>query len=676
MSFAGDLKKLPLGDVFQSIHQNSMTGALAVRDPHGERLVAFKAGFVIGCAGPPGEEHGIADELVRRRLLDQKDARPSRFFRRKGQLQKTVTKKNVLSDSEFVSLCRTVVLERVYDCFLLEEGTFEFLEKYDEGRFDEDELATGIKVAPTEILMEAMRRIDEFKRIRRSIPSFREVYVATRGPEEDDTPIQRDILVLTAAGTLQLQGVFAQVAHTKFACCEAVLQLITSGAVRVATAPEYLDLGRKAEEKGDLDGAASYYARGLAYERGNHDLNLRRIAVLERLHRNQEAADERKLFAGNLLERGDKKGAAAHYSSASMLAPTDPLPLERLLDLHVEQKDLRESRDTADKLVRVYLQLGLGDKAKGVFPRLLVLAPRDRSLRERLADVHMRLNEPATAATIWKELAQEELDKGDVHDAAMFLRRALEAQPDDPRSVALLKDLETGEHAERRKRLRLRVGVGVVTFLLALPAAQVAAEWSKLSYQRQLEQDTLPLLDQGPEAILGAIQARAAHRRAFREAPWAFASRLEGWDREAEDGLVRLFVRALEAQAHRPPDSAFRGHEKEAEVTDAMNPVLDPKGGPKLEALVDEAEAALTKDDRDAAWLGLLAGLERANAGRLALARARPEARTSASLEEDQRRLRPLLSRLDLLWARLVLTDPRDLHVLEAEVASRLPSGK
>lgn len=139
---------------------------------------------------------------------------------------------------------------------------------------------------------------------------------------------------------------------------------------------------------------------------------------------------------------------------------------------------------------------------------------------------------------------------------------------------------------------------------------------------------------------------------------------------------MRLFVRALEAQAHRPPDSAFRGRDKDTQVMDAMNQVLDPKGAPTLEALVDEAEAALAKDDREAAWAGLLAGLERGNGGRLALARARPEARTSASLEEDQRRLRPLLSRLDLLWARLVLTDPRDLHVLEAEVASRLPSGK
>ena len=65
--FSGDLKKLPLADVFQSVHQNGLSGALSIRASHGERLVAFQEGFVTGCALPEGEEHGIAAELVRRR---------------------------------------------------------------------------------------------------------------------------------------------------------------------------------------------------------------------------------------------------------------------------------------------------------------------------------------------------------------------------------------------------------------------------------------------------------------------------------------------------------------------------------------------------------------------------------------------------------------------------------
>lgn len=669
MAFAGDLKKLPIADVFQSIHQNSMTGALAIRDGHGERLVAFKGGFVIGCAGPVGEEHGIADELVRRQKIDAKDARPSRFFRRKGSLLKSLTKRNLMDVGEFASMTRSLILERVYDCFLLEEGTFEFLETYDQGRFDEDEATAEVRVAPAEILMEAMRRIDEFKRIKRSVPSFREVYVATRPPAEDDKQIVRDILAQTAEGTKPLHEVFHAIPHTKFACCEAVLGLVTSGDVRVATAPEYLDLGRRAEDKAQLDAAASYYARGLAYERGNRELNTRRIGILEKLRRNQEAADERKVYAGILLEHGDRKAANEQYARAAELAPSDPLPLERMLDLQVEAKDLREASHSADRLVRVYLQLGLGDKAKGVYPRLLVLNPRDRSLRERLADVHMKLHEPSTAATIWKELAQEELDKGDQHDASMLLRRALEAQPDDSKTQALLKDLDSGEHSARRRRYRRYAITGALSLVGGLTVTWFAQQTAAVLQLRGLDHDLLRTADRGAEGILGALVAREAHREAW-DGTWA-----ADWDEEASVELARLFVRQLQHEAVRPRyEPLALPNSPVPKVLEELRGVLDPEDGPSLEAAVESAEAALAppRTDKVTAWRELIPLLDRARTARLALARAGAEGRAQRSLEEDQRRLYPLLARVQLLWARLSVTSPIAEQALDVEAGLRL----
>lgn len=676
MAFAGDLKKLPLADVFQSIHQNSLTGALAIKDAHGERLVAFREGFVVGCAAPTGEEHGIADELVRRRKIEAKDARPSRFFRRKGSLLKSLQRRNLMDAGEFGAMTRTLVLERVYDCFLLEEGSFNFLESFDQGRFDEDEAAAELKIAPAEILMEAMRRIDEFKRIKRAVPSFREVYVAARAPAEDDPPIVRDLLLMTAAGTKPLHEVFHSIPYTKFACCEALLGLVNEGDVRVATAPEYLDLGKAAETAGQLDAAASYYSRGLAYERGNRDLNQRRIAILEKLRRNQEAADERKLFAGILLEHGDRKAAAEQYAKAAELAPADPLPLERLLDLLVEAKDLRDATHTADRLVRVYMQLGLGDKAKGVYPRLLVLSPRDRGLREKLADVHQRLHEPATASTIWKELAQEELDKGDVHDAALLLRRALEAQPDDLKAQALLKDVETGEHAERRRRYRRYAVTAAASVVIGLGLARLGHEAVAVVQLRGLERDLLRTIDRGSDAALGALLAREDHAAAWR-GTWAGE-----WDAEATAELARLFVRELEHEAVRPRYEPLTiPREPVAKVLEELRSVLDPdpEAGPRLEAAVESAEAALTRGDRETAWRELEPLQERARAARLVLARAGVEGRAQRSLEEDQRRLYPLLARIQLLRARLSIEAPRTVQALEDEAArleARLHPGR
>lgn len=676
MAFAGDLKKLPLADVFQSIHQNGLTGALAIRDPHGERLVAFKEGYVVGCAAPVGEEHGIADELVRRKKIEAKDARPSRFFRRKGSLLKSLKRRNLMDGGEFAQMTRSLVLERVYDCFLLEDGTFEFLEAYDAARFDEDEAAAELKIAPAEILMEAMRRIDEFKRIKRSIPSFREVYVATRTPTDEDNTLVRDILTYTAQGTMPLHEVFHATPHTKFACCEAVLTLVNQGDLRVATAPEYLELGKKAEAKGDLDAAASYYSRGLAYERGNKELNNRRIAILEKLRRNQEAADERKLYAGILLEHGDRRAAQEQYARASELAPSDPLPLERLLDLQVEAKDLKEASHTADKLVRVYLQIGLGDKAKGVYPRLLVLSPRDRSLRERLAEVHQKLNEPSTAATIWKELAQEEIDKGDAHDAALLLRRALEAQPDDQKTQALLKDLETGEHAERRKRYRAYAALSVASVVLGTVAYVVALEAQAVIELRKVELPAITMIGNGSEGVLSAIQAREAHHALSEQR--SYLGFVAEWDEEAVVELTRLLVRELEYERVAPRFETTATEEARTHVLEVLNEVLNGREGEKpLREAVESAENCLgrldpKRADREQALKELVALRERASRARGALTRAGADGRAHRGLQEDQKRLYPLLVRIRLLEARLTIQSGRAQAALDEEVARRL----
>src|SRR5690606_33498629 len=121
----------------------------------------------------------------------------------------------------------------------------------------------------------------------------------------DDDPLTAEILTTTQAGNRDLEAVLGSVAAARFAACERLLAMVETGDLRVATAPEYLDLGKRAEAAGDLEGAASFYARGIHYERGNRDLNERRVTVLERLGKKQEAADERKLYAGTLLEQGD-----------------------------------------------------------------------------------------------------------------------------------------------------------------------------------------------------------------------------------------------------------------------------------------------------------------------------------------------------------------------------------
>lgn len=588
MAFKGELSKLPIADVMQSIHQNGMSGALAIRDDYGERLIAFEEGMVTGCAVPEGREHGIAEELVRRKVVEQNQVKTSRFFRKKGGLRKTLKRKNILDSEAFVSLARTLVLERIYDCFLLEKGGFEFLEDYDKSRFDPDELAADIKIQPSSILMEAMRRVDEWQRIKRSIPSFREVYVAAREPTDDDEELDAALLQLTGPGELTLEAVFDQLPQPRFQCCERVLELVNQGALRVATAPEYLKLGKAATQAGDLDLAMSHFRRGLTYERGNSELNQLLVEVLERKGDKQAAADERKRFAGVLMEQGDRDGAKEQFAKISELVPTDPLPLERLLDLQVESKEEDAAGVTAKKLVAVYVKLGLGEKAKGVYPRLLMLKPKDPGLRQALAETHATLNENAVAATIYKELAQAALDARDEPQATRYLKRAQELTPNDPKLRGWLKDLESGAHAQRIKQRRRYVILAVFMVVVGLAGVWVSFEATGLGYLQRASVDSFETVDGGPEGVLTAI---VQHEDQLANLP-TFAVLARAWGEAQVQALLRLYVRELDRAEYDlrlppvpSPPAATLAVEKD--FTRAFKPWDDE---PSLEELVDQAE--------------------------------------------------------------------------------------
>lgn len=622
-----------------------MTGALAVRDGQGERLIAWEAGFVTGCVGTEDGGDTLAGELIRRQIVGSGEiGRPSRFFKRKGTLKRKLARRSIMQSGEFNSVARSVVLEKIYDCFLLEEGTFEFIEDYDTARFDDDEATAKIKINPNEVLMEAMRRVDEWGRIRRSIPSFREVYVAKREPNDEDRPLERELLKLTAAGVMDLQAVINSSPGARFKSTEAILTLVESGALRVATVNEYITLGKAAMDSGDDDGAAAFYARGLSYERGNTALNEMRIAVLERLGRKQEAADERKLFAGTLLEKRDLKAAAEQYRKAVILVPADPLPRERLLDLHVEGKDLEAAREAGDELVKLYLKLGLGELAKKIFPRLLLLEPNDRWIRQRIAEVHTELHENKTAVGVYKELAQDFLDEDDDGKKALeLLKIAAALAPKDKKLAGLVKDLETGEHKAKRRRRRLFTVFVVLLTMTSLALAWGVHEALAIAHMRKTLKEAT--FDQGCDGILITINSLQPGDPKLQLYKGTVASR---WSKELAIDFARLYVRETHVSAESfvlktPPAAPLSSQE----VFESLEAALGA-GEDSLLAIIDAAETALAGGDRAAASATIEAARVRVNNARLVLQKAGPATRGTVEFKQQVEDLRALLPRFYL----------------------------
>jgi tetratricopeptide (TPR) repeat protein len=544
VAFEGDLKNLPLADVLQTINGNSLTGTLTVKDQKGERKLAFTQGMIVAFAPAPGDGHPVIDALAKRRIVAKPDAEKARsgFLGKRKTLRLALATRGLVKEEDYVKVVKEDVLEGIYELFLENDRTFKFEDgQPDLAQWDQDQLAAEVRLPAAPIVMEGARRCDEWSRIRRSIGTFNEVLVRDGGPEEKDDDTTKELLQL-ADGSRDLAAVLDQLPVPRFKGCEAAAALIAARRLRPASVNEYVELGKKAEERGAFDEAARLYERGLSTERGNVGMRARRANALERAGRKTEAADERKLLAVAFLEQGKRQDAAAELSRAADLSPRDPAPLERRLALALDDQDKDVARVMATRLAALLEDLGLHDKARDALRSELARWPDDDEVREKLAELLHRQGDVKASLSEWAELGNRALRAEQHALAAARFRKALEVDPSDQGVRALLADIESGEITARKIRRMKRIWLTLATTVLALLAAVLGREAVARLALDTFHRDTgyMSAADGTPDGIRAALAELLGKRDAYR---YTLAAR------EADQlslTLIELFARVYD----------------------------------------------------------------------------------------------------------------------------------
>jgi tetratricopeptide (TPR) repeat protein len=628
VAFEGDLKNLPLADVLQTINQNNLTGTLTVKDSRGERRVAFSGGFIVAFNPAPGDARPVLEALTKRRLVGKTEAEKARggFLGKRKTLRLALAQRGLVTEEDYQKVVKEDVLEGIYELFLETDRTFKFEDGApDLAQWDADQVAADLRLPAPGIVMEGARRCDEWGRIRRAIGSLHDVLTADGEPDGEDDPVVKEILQL-ADGTRDLATILELLPVARFKGTEAVAQLVGARRLRPATAQEYVTLGAKAEERGAFDEAASLYDRGLSTERGNLTLRGRRANALERAGRRTDAADERKLLASSLLEQGKRLEAAAELTRAADLAPRDPAPLERRLQIAQEDQDRDVARVVAARLAALYEDLGLGEKARDLLRAMCTRYPEDDELREKLAELLHRQGDAKGSVREWNELAGRAMRREQLALAAARYRKALEVDPGDADARQLLRDIETGEVTARRIRRRTRIRLAITSFVVVLVAAAISREAAGLlAYQKaHLETGYVRVAEGTPESITAAIEGAIAVRDAdgWTALPRTLAARQAD---ELALTLIEIYGRAFERASRvsvlqpRPPGV------KIAPMTQTESDTQANLDG--LEQIVLSGDDALEKGDRNAASELFERALNRIRAEQTVLASASDAAR-------------------------------------------------
>jgi tetratricopeptide (TPR) repeat protein len=258
--------------------------------------------------------------------------------------------------------------------------------------------------------------------------------------------------------------------------------------------------------------------------------------------------------AQKYLQQGKMPQAILEYQQILKNEPKDQVTLMTLGDLFVRQGETFQALEYFERLAKIFLTDGFTTKAIAIYKKVAKLAPEESRPLERLAELYVQQGVLSEARPLFLQLAEMQLKAGRQPQAALLLRKLLEAEPDNLRVQVRLAELhlsmgqqkeaietfhgamekimEQGDHAEAIRladRILQLNPTHQPTFVLkvkALTASGKAAEAGKLL-------DSLPDRDEGGETtsmLLAlymdsgqAVKAAALAEKVFARDPKQYA---------------------------------------------------------------------------------------------------------------------------------------------------------
>ena len=123
--------------------------------------------------------------------------------------------------------------------------------------------------------------------------------------------------------------------------------------------------------------------------------------------------------------------AQACYERAAMLSPGDPLPIERLAQIHERVGEIKAAAEHSMNAADLYLKLKDADKAIENWTRITRLIPEHLKAHSRLAVVHERLGFIDQAVTEYISVAALLQDIGQINEALQTVEKAVSIAPDN-----------------------------------------------------------------------------------------------------------------------------------------------------------------------------------------------------------------------------------------------------
>ncbi len=230
MGITGNIKTMQLGELFQWLSLGSKTGTLLI-DGHGvEKRIYFQDGRIASTSSSDQREY-LGHFLVSHGFITEEELKMAMEVQEESQilLGKILVMINAIAEADLLRLMRKKAEESIYDVFLWTEGNFEFVD----GDMP-DQKMVPLSLDVTGIIMEGMRRYDEWQLIRQRVPDSSVVPDIIRPLDMDSVGDREKLIVPYIDGQRSIEEIALQTHNAEFVVSKLVSEGLRTGTMRLA----------------------------------------------------------------------------------------------------------------------------------------------------------------------------------------------------------------------------------------------------------------------------------------------------------------------------------------------------------------------------------------------------------------------------------------------------------
>ncbi|HET7453523.1 MAG TPA: DUF4388 domain-containing protein [Thermoanaerobaculia bacterium] len=291
MGITGNLRTMALSELLQWLSLGGKNGTLLVEGHGVEKRIYFQNGRVASSSSSDQREY-LGHFLVAHGYITEDELKMAMEVQEESSilLGKILVMINAISETDLLKLMRKKAEESIYDVFLWEEGDFEFLDNE-----MPDQKMVPLALDVTGIILEGLRRYDEWKRIRETLPTMGVVPRIVRPLAFDRLTDQQKLVVPYLNGQRSIEEIAVQTHNSEFV----VAKMIYAG-IR--------------------DGTMAVHQRSIGVEAPATAPRDRSAEIEQLLRRGKEALSS------------DPEGAWKLFRSAAEIDPSDGRPREAMRD--------------------------------------------------------------------------------------------------------------------------------------------------------------------------------------------------------------------------------------------------------------------------------------------------------------------------------------------------------